>query len=191
MKKIIQIITLLFTVLTLVGCSSDSNVDKWFDIQFKKQGFSFNVAKQLDLIPPIKEGGKIKFIPSGYDSELLVTGYVIDLDIAPLDVAKIPQEYTKPWKTILMGREFEEEPIKKLSMKVKVLLELKDKDGFLISKLDDINIETFSGEGSQNYKNTYQGKLMVGITKDMVKQVKSVEGQIVIDECTTCNFLLK
>lgn len=191
MKKFIQIVALFFTALTLAGCSSDSNVDKWFDIQFKKQGFSFNVAKQLDMIPPIKESGKIKFIPSGYDSELLVIGYVIDLDTAPLDIAKIPQEYTKPWKIMVMGKEYEEQPIKKLSMKLKVLLELKDKDGFSITKLDDINIETTSGEGSQNNKNTYQGKLMVGLTKDLVKQVKFVEGQVVIDECTTCNFLLK
>ena len=177
--------------MLLCGCSAENNIDKWFDIHFEKQGFSFHVAKQLALIPKIKESGKIKFIPSNLDSELFVTGYVLNLDIEPLDVSRIPEIYQKPWKIMVMGNEYEEKPIKNLSMTIKILLQLKDKDGFLITKLEEQSIKAISGQDGKNNNNNFQGKLSVGITKEMIQRVKSVEGQLVIEECGTCDFVMK
>lgn len=173
------------------GCSSDSNLDKWIPIEFGKQVLSLGIAKQTISIPSIKESGKIKFLPSSPDEDLFVTGYVFDFDIGSLDQSTLPPNYQKPRKIVVMGNEYEEPPIKSLSLALKISLKLMDKDGFVITSLDDVTAKVITGQDGERKVNTIQGKLPTALQKRLIQQVSRIEGLVTLEECDTCAFMMK
>jgi hypothetical protein len=124
--------------------------------------------------------GKAKFVKgTSSNSSDLKLGYVVDTEIAPLDVATVPDKYKTP-----AGDNPEEKkpPLTAVSYDVVFYFILKDKDGFPLMKAASNKEPVHSGTSNhfQLFASSY-------IPYAVASNTKSIDMRMEAVRCITCN----
>ena len=133
-------------------------------------------------VPDFKTTGRVKFIPPPGDSSDYQIGYVLELDMKPLDMSKVPEKYKHPEVhenyTIggLSGKNNDQ-----ATYKIKFSFTLKDKDGFVLQTIDGKEHYVESG-GKQTIQDLTEGR----ITPAIYRRVATVTVHSLVETCSTC-----
>jgi hypothetical protein len=149
----------------------------------------FGISYATDAIftdlpmPDIKSlSGKAKFIDGAGRGEATEFGYIVTVEMADLELAKVPDRYKKTEKDTINGYEVTTEPLKQAYYKVEWEFQFKDKDGFLLGKYKALEeISLVSGQ-----TNVFQGKLQDKIPYDTAIRVHQIEIYPAIVKCHSC-----
>jgi hypothetical protein len=149
----------------------------------------FGISYATDAIftdlpmPDIKSvSGKAKFVDAAGRGEPTEFGYIVTVEMADLDLAKVPDRYKKTEKDTINGYEVTTEPLKQAYYKVEWEFQFKDKDGFLLGEYKaPEEISLVSGK-----TNVFQGKLQDKIPYDTAIRVHQIEIYPAIVKCHSC-----
>lgn len=152
-------------------------------------GLSIEVVAKSDLPEPeIRQiTGQAKFVDNQDNQDqgtnhTVRLGYKITVDVAPLDLAKVPEKYLKE-KPIDIGggKTITQLPIKQSTHKIRFDFTLKDSDGFKLMELrgDPENLE--SGRA-----NKFQRLLSEPVPEILARRTTAIVSSLSIEKCVTC-----
>lgn len=135
-------------------------------------------------LPEIKKlSGKCKFISTSTKlrKDELNLGYVVSVDIAKLDLQKVPQKYKVEKKEKYTAGEFTVLPIEEVVYSVTFEFRLQDKDGFELLNLKSLPHSIYSGK-----VNKFQDVVRQAIPPAIAERVSSSILSMTVEKCETC-----
>lgn len=145
---------------------------------FKTEG----LWSDIPLPDVVDLSGKAKFIESiNGKSDALNLGYIINVEVAPLDLEKVPQMYKEELVEVIKGREIAWQPIEQVIYEVAFEFFLKDADGFTLRDLISKKHDIYSGK-----QNRYQDIVIKKVPISLVKRISSISFHVVVGKCVTC-----
>ncbi len=135
-------------------------------------------------LPDVKISGAAKFVDDGAVRPSSIRfGYKIAVDVAPLDLSKVPETYRKE-KPIDIGggKKITELPIEQVTYEVRFDFTLKDKDGFTLAepKSEPHDIES----GKMNY---FQGFSTEAVPIGIASKTVIMLFEMNVVKCLTCD----
>ena len=114
----------------------------WRPLATKTEAETFGIGYSTDAVfsdlpmPEVKSvSGKAKFLESVGPGQSTELGYIINVDMAPLDLARTPQRYKEQKKEMINGIETTTVPITQAYYAIEFHFDLKDSDGFVLQTL--------------------------------------------------------
>jgi hypothetical protein len=159
----------------------------WRTLHTKPNHFGLSYATDVifsDLIMPEVRSvnGAAKFMDDIGPRETTQLGFIVNVDLDPLDLSKIPQRYKEEKKVTISGYETTELPTEKAYYEIAFEFDLKDKDGFTLKVLH--------ANGSQSLesgiKNIFQAKIDEPIDYNTAIKLHEIWVYPSITECHTC-----
>lgn len=175
--------SLLFLALSSPRVSSD-----WYQLSptdgKKGIGFSTETLFKSDIaLPDIKAiSGTAKYAGDGLGaSSTFRLGYKIAVEVAPLDLSKVPEKYKKE-KPVGHGKKFTLLPIDQVTYEVRFDFRLKDKDGFVLLELRSEAQSIESGK-----TNTFQGFAPTTVPVGIASRTSAILLSMTLTKCITCD----
>ncbi len=126
--------------------------------------------------------GKAKFIDSIGPGQTTELGYIITVEMAALDLSKVPQRYKEEKKVLIDGYETTSLGIDQASYEIQFDFDLKDKDGFTLKILHAEGLPPLvSGT-----KNVFQAKVDEPIACETAAKLHNIWVYPIIKSCHTC-----
>jgi len=175
----------LFVALVFLTTACTKNIDTWITINPEPIRYAAEAIWGEIPIPGTKYSGKIKFLKEA-GTQVYQLGYLVEIEIEPLDPEKIPKKYKEERKTIIEGRPMTLLPTDSAYYSAELEFTLKDKDGFELKKVKSNPFQLESGSKSLHKTNKIQN-VTESIGIDIIERVTSVESNLTILKCTTCN----
>jgi hypothetical protein len=156
----------------------------WQELRTKPKHFGVSYSAQAvfnDLpMPEIKSvTGKAKFIEN--KDQNVELGFIINVDMAGLDMTKVPQRYKVEKDEDIEGFKITSMPIKKAYYEIEFVFDLKDKDGFTLQKLTAKDLHSLlSGTN-----NLFQAKIE-GVNYDAASKTHEIWVYPTITKCDSC-----
>jgi hypothetical protein len=156
----------------------------WRELHTDPKHFGLGYASPVILsdlpVPRIKSlAGKAKFIEG--DGRTAELGFIINVDMAPLDMAKVPQRYKVETKQVIEGYDTTSPPIEQAYYEIEFEFELKDEDGFTLAKLDAKGLPSLQS----GTNNVFQAKVE-GVPYDTANKVREIWLHPTLTKCYTC-----
>jgi hypothetical protein len=151
----------------------------------KNFGVTYNSSVVLtDLpMPEIKSvSGRAKFVDSVGPGQSTELGYIIDVEMGPLDLSKVPQRYKEEKKEMIKGYEITNLPVEQAYYVVEFDFDLKDKDGFVLQTVHARDVPSLVS----GVKNTFQAKIEDAIPYATAIKVQEISIRPSIVKCQTC-----
>lgn len=152
-----------------------------------KNGISYStdaLFKSDIPLPDMKStGSAAKFIEDGSVRPSSIRfGYKIAVNVAPLDLSKVPAAYKKEKPIDLGGgRTITELPIEQVTYEVRFDFTLKDKDGFTLANLKSEPQNVESGK-----VNSFQGFSTEAIPFVMASKTETILFELYVVKCVSC-----
>jgi len=149
-------------------------------------GLSVEVVAKSDLPEPeIRQiTGQAKFVDNQDQgtNHTVRLGYKITVDVAPLDLAKVPEKYLKE-KPIDIGggKTLTQLPIKQSTHQIRFDFTLKDRDGFKLIELRSDPEYLESGRANQ-----FQRVLSEPVPGPLALRTAAIVSSLTIEKCVTC-----
>jgi hypothetical protein len=155
--------------------------DSYFGVRYRFNPDADELFLDLPM-PDIKSvSGKAKFINPVGKGEATEFGYIVNMEMASLDLAKVPEHYKKS-QPMEGNSGFVRPPLTQASYEVEWEFQFKDKDGFLIGKYKSPEEQPLTS----GQTNVFQGKLQDKIPYDEAVRVHQVEIYPLIVKCYSC-----
>ena len=161
----------------------------WRPLATKTEAETFGIGYSTDAVfsdlpmPEVKSvSGKAKFLDSVGPGQSTELGYIINVDMAPLDLAKTPQRYKERKKEMINGVEATTEPITRAYYAIEFNFDLRDNDGFVLQTLQAKDLPSLAS----GTKNTFQAKIEQPIPYNTAIKVHDILVQPSIVKCHTC-----
>jgi hypothetical protein len=156
----------------------------WQELHTYPKDFGFGYATQVifsDLpVPTIKSlTGKAKFMEG--EGQSADFGFIIHVDVAPLDMAKVPRRYKVENRQVIEGHETTSSPIDKAYYQIEFEFKLKDGDGFTLATLQAKGLPPLE-TGTDN---VFQAKLD-GVPYNTANKVRQISVHPTLTKCYTC-----
>lgn len=185
----LAIVAGVIAVLLVPALSSPQFPSDWFDLT-PPQGkagitYSTKAFAESDIsLPNVRAmKGSAKFVEDGSDHPTSVRlGYKLTVEIAPLDLTKVPDKYKKEKLIDLgRGRKITQLPIDQVTYEAIFEFTLKDKDGFTLLELksDPQSVQS----GITNFFQSFApGNISAGVASRTFKIFLSMN----VTRCFTC-----
>ena len=171
-----------------VAMKAAKNFD-WKDLSLDQSGKGYEYSSEAlfnsDIpLPEIKKiSGKCKFISTSIKlrNDELNLGYIVTVDIAKLDLQKVPQKYKVEKNEKYTAGEFAVLPIEEVVYSVTFEFKLQDKDGFELLNLKTPPHSIYSGK-----INEFQDVVRQAISPTIAERVSGVILSMTVEKCETC-----
>jgi hypothetical protein len=126
--------------------------------------------------------GKVKFLEGikGVNNSTNL-GYLVEINVAPLDLSKVPQKYKEEKKEIINGEETIKLPIDQVVYEINFQFMLRDSDGFILKEIESKTHPISSGE-----LNRIQEVAPESIAATIANRTRSVSFNMTVRKCLTC-----
>jgi hypothetical protein len=151
----------------------------------KHFGVTYNTSVVFsDLpMPDIKSvSGRAKFVDGAEPGQSTELGYIMNVEMSGLDLAKVPQRYKEEKREMINGYEITTAPVEQSYYAIEFDFDLKDKDGFVLHTVHAKDLPSLiSGT-----KNTFQAKIEEPIPYATAIKVQEIVVRPSIVKCHTC-----
>ena len=150
----------------------------------KDSGLSFSSEALFDVDIPLPNitsaKARVKFLPIPGEINYLL-GYVVTVDIAKLDLEKVPAKYkeTKDLKT--KSGEWKSVPLEEVVYEISISFELQDQDGFRLIVVKGSKHKVSSGQS-----NVLQDVGETLISVNIAKRTKVILPKVYVERCVSC-----
>jgi hypothetical protein len=148
----------------------------WHFIQYA--GCFFRLSYSENYLPI----GQSKFIDAVRPGHNTTLGYLINIEMAALDLSKVPQRYKHQKEEVVDGYKLTLDPLESVSYKVEFNFDLKDKDGFILKTIKS----TAPNSLTSGTKNVFQATVDESIDYDTANKVHDILLRPFIAECYQC-----
>ena len=159
----------------------------WRDVMTPENhfGVSYNTSVVFtDLpMPYIKSvSGRAKFLDGVGPGQSTKLGFIINIEMSALDLAKVPQRYKQEKKEMINGFETTVAPIDQAYYAIELDFDLGDKDGFVLQTVHAKDLPSLvSGT-----KNTFQAAVEDPIPYATAMKAEQIVVRPSIVKCHTC-----
>lgn len=157
------------------------SASQWKTIPFDNVSYLTNAIFNDLGVPNIKVTAKAKFLPQLGGGSSYQIGYVVDVSMDALDLAKVPDKYKKATNEVINGHEFTTDPLTTATYKAHLTFYLKDADGFQLATIEGKDHYIHSGE-TDALQDTADGL----ISPQLLKRTKQISGHLEVITCESC-----
>jgi hypothetical protein len=159
----------------------------WYNLHTKGKHFGLKYDPSVifsDLpVPDIRSvTGKAKFMEPVGPGETTEVGYIIVVDMDPLDMSKVPRRYKEETQEKINGVEVTKLAIDRADYEISFDFDLKDKDGFTLKTLHAKS----TTELESGTRNVFQAEVDEPIDFAMAIKVHDIWLHPSLDKCFTC-----
>ena len=141
----------------------------------------FGTDIQLPDVTTMK--GKAKFIEEISErNDFVKLGYLIEIEVASLDLEKIPKKYKEEKVEIIRGDKFTILPIEQVVYEISFVFSMKDTDGFVLGKVESKKHDIYSDK-----INRFQDIVSDDIPIKIANRIKTIVYHMVVRKCVTCD----
>jgi len=159
--------------------------DTWIPVKTQNVGYKTE-ALFVDIPPPeIKYSGNIKFLQDLDKLRFYKVGYLIEVNMGPIDISKVPKKYLQEKKETINGISTNVPPIDSSTYKAEIGFSLRDKDGFELQKIKSNIFYITSGSDGKNRITKIQ-ETVGSLKYELVENTKYIDANLLILECVTC-----
>lgn len=159
----------------------------WRSLQTDSNNFGISYAtstifSDLPMADIKSVSGKAKFIEDVGSGGTTEFGYIINVNMAPLDMSKVPQRYKMEKKTLVEGLETTTAPTDRAYYEIQFDFYLKDKDGFILKTLHSQGLPSLVS-GTDNL---FQAKVGERVDYKTAAETRDILVRPSIVKCHTC-----